>query len=363
MSVESKIKQLLEGVKSPATKLDEAAVGSELTTKDTTIAAANEGDRNSRIPQGSSQQADYEEINKEDEENQEQNRGAVASSSTPNSPRPQQNGPGAAPNFQTVGDPTSVVNMPGSQGNVSMEEVDIKGQLANILGESVSDEFKSKATSLFEAAVVARVAAEMQTAKTKLEEAAATALAEEKENLVNKIDSYISYVIEQWMEENKLAVDTGLRSEIAEDFITGLKTLFTEHYIEIPEDKYDVVAESQKQIEALKAQLNETVEDAIALSKEVINLKKARIVESYSKGLAATEGEKLRKLVEGIEYEDDKTFGEQVASIKETYFPKAPKTAQSADQLTEDVAGPANTGEVTEMDVYAKAISRAISRK
>lgn len=362
MSVEKKIRELMQGkttpAAAPAKQLDESETfNADSIKKDTSIPAQLPGDA-APIPQGSSADASYEE-REEDEENQ----GAVASGSTPTSPRPQNYGPGGTPDYKTVGDPTSVVNMPGSRGNVPMESVDIKTELAAILGEDASDEFKTKATSLFEAAVVARVNSEMDKIVEALEAKKEEALTEAKEQLVEKVDAYLSYVVEQWMEENRLAVDTGLRSEIAEDFISGLKTLFKEHYIEIPEDKYDVVAETQAAVEAATEKLNEAMNDNVELRTQLVALKKAHIFEKFTKDLASTEAEKLQKLVEGVEFDNEELYSEKISLIKETHFPKN-KKGSSADQLTEDITStPSADVADSVMSRYAQAISRGVKSR
>lgn len=357
MSVEQKIRELMSNKSSTESKrLDEATLGADLVDKDQTIKAANEGDRATKPRQGSSADASFETLDVDDEE--DENVGAALSKTTPNSPRPQGSGPGNAPNFKTVGDPTSVVNMPGSAGNVPMESVDIKTQLASILGDSITEEFQTKATALFEAAVIARVNSEVDKLTEALEENAIQQVTEAKEEMVSKVDSYLSYVVEQWMEENKLAVESGLRTEIAEDFITGLKTLFQEHYIDVPEEKYNVLDEMQSSVEELEEKLNESMNNNIVLTQEVIALKKARILEAQSQGLASTESEKLLKLVEGIDFDSDSLFEEKVSAIKETYFPKAPKTS-SADMLTEDITGTGSfEDETAPMAKYVNAISK-----
>lgn len=358
MSVEAKIRELMEGKKPAAQteQLDEVATfTADSVKKDTSVPVANPGDAESQ-PQGSSQKADYEERD-EDEENQ----GAVASKSTPAAPRPQGSGPGGTPDYKTVGDPASVVNMPSSKGNVPMESVDIKTELKAILGEDASEEFTTKATSLFEAAVIARVNIEVEKLSEQLQEQTATAISEAKEQLIEKVDSYLSYVVEQWLEDNKLAVDTGLRTEIAEDFITGLKTLFVEHNISIPEEKYDALAEAQKQADEIKGKLDEAVTDNITLKAQVIELKKQKIFEAQAKDLAATEVEKLQKLVEGIEFDSEELYAEKVSLIKETHFHKGKKP--SGDQLTEDLTGQAPVMQDDVMSKYAQAISRAAKFK
>jgi len=355
MSVESKIRDLMQEKAGSEENLQEAApMGAEGINKDQTIKAANEGDRNSQPRQGDSKDATYE-TREEDEENQ----GAVASKSTPSSPRPSNSGAGAAPNFKTVGNPTSVVNMSASKGNVAMEEVDVKEQLSAILGEDASEEFRTKATSLFEAAVIARVNHEVDRLTEALEQKAQEQITEAKTQMVDKVDAYLSYVVEQWMQDNQLAVDTGLRAEITEGFIEGLKVLFKEHYIEIPEEKYDVLDEMQEKIEGLEAKLNESINTNVAMATEVVELKKAKIFEEQAKDLAGTEAEKLQKLVEGVEFDNENLYKEKVATIKESYFPRGGKRTSSPEQLTEDVTTPTSFDSSDTMSKYVQAISRS----
>lgn len=361
MSVESKIRELMQGKPAAAPEqLDEATLGAESIQKDQSIKAANEGDRASKPRQGSSADASFEE-----RDEKEENQGAVASGSTPNSPRPQTSGPGNAPNFKTVADPTSVVNMPGSSGNVTTEEIDVDAQLTAILGESASEDFRVKTKSLFEAVVIARVNEELIKLQEALEAKAVQEITEAKEEMVSKVDSYLSYVVEQWISDNQLAVDTGLRTEIAEDFIGGLKTLFQEHYISIPEDKYDVVDEMANRTAELETRLNESINDNIEMSKAFIALQKNSIFEQVTKNLAATEVEKLKKLVEGVDYENDQSFNEKLVAIKETYYPTKPTKSVSSEQLTEDMSNSNNTSdEVTGvMSRYVDAISRSAKNR
>lgn len=242
------------------------------------------------------------------------------------------------------------------------EGADIQSQLNSIFGEDLSEEFKTKATSIFEAAVIARVNSEMEAVTTKLEEQNAAQLVEFKEGLVEKVDSYLNYVVEQWMEENKIAIDTGLRTEIAEDFISGLKTLFKEHYIEVPEEKYDVLDEMQKTAEALESKLNETIEQNVAISKELADVKRAQVFEEQTKDLAATEAEKLKKLVEGVDFESEDLYREKVSVIKENYFPKAAKPSPEKVLVEESGTNPAAFEDNT-MSKYVQAISRTLKTR
>lgn len=359
MSIENKIKELLERSKS-AEQLNEEEMGAAGVSKDTSIKAANQGDVTPPM-QGSSQKADYEE-----RDEKEENQGAVVSKSTPNSPRPANSGPGAAPNYMNTADPTSVVNMPASSGNKPMgEETEVeapslKEQLSAIFGDDLSEDFRTKATAIFEAAVIARVNEEMEKVTEKLEEQSQAKLEEMTEGLIDKVDSFMNYVVEQWMEENQLAVESGLRTEIAEDFMAGLKTLFQEHYIEVPEEKVDVVEELQSTSEQLEEKLNESLSKNIELTEELSNLKKAIVLSEMSGDLADTEAEKLQKLVEGVNFDNDDLFREKVKVIKENYFPKAQKTSPEEQLLTEEAPIQASNDA---MSKYVQALSRAIKAR
>ena len=245
---------------------------------------------------------------------------------------------------------------------IEEEKIDIQSQLNSIFGEDLSEEFKTKATSIFEAAVIARVNNEMEKVSTKLEEQADRDFAEFKGSLVEKVDSYLNYVVEQWMEENAIAVETGLRTEIAEDFISGLKTLFKEHYIEVPEEKFNVLDELQTKAEQLEADLNEAIEANVQTSKELAELKQTKILEEQTKDLAATEVEKLKKLVEGVDFENESLYREKVAVIKENYFPKsAPKSPEK--MLVEESGTNPAAFDNPVMTKYVQALARTVKTR
>jgi hypothetical protein len=245
-----------------------------------------------------------------------------------------------------------------TEEEVIAEQEDLSEQLNSIFGEELSEEFKTKATSIFEAAVIARVNSEMDKVTSKLEEQSTQQLFEFKETIVEKVDGFLNYVVEQWMEENQLAVESGLRTEIAEDFIGGLKSLFQEHYIEVPEDKYDVMEELQTKAEQLEAKLNEAIEQNIATSQELIVLKQAQVLDEQTKDLAATEVERLKKLVEGVEFENEGLYREKLSVIKENYFPKAHKTSPEQVLLEESGTNPAAFDINNTMTKYVQALSR-----
>ena len=277
----------------------------------------------------------------------------------------------------TTGKDNSKAGKGSGQGDTSMpkqgssavasytkaEEIDLSSQLNSIFGEDLSEEFKTKATSIFEAAVIARVNNEMETVTTKLEEQTAEQLVEFKEALVEKVDGYLNYVVEQWLEENKLAVESGLRTEIAEEFINGMKDLFKEHYIEVPEEKYNVVEELTNTSSELKNQLDESISMNVNLSRQLAAVTRAQILEEQTRDLADTEADKLKKLVEGVDFESEDLYREKVSVIKENYFPKAAKS--SPEQMLVEESG-TNTQAFNDndpMSKYVTALSRTLSSR
>lgn len=221
---------------------------------------------------------------------------------------------------------------------------------------TLSEEFKSKTAVIFEAAVKAKLSEEID----RLEEAYATELAEEvesfKSELVEKVDSYLDYVVETWMEENRLAVESGLRTEIAETFMDKLKDLFTESYIEVPESKVDLVDELAAANEELEEQLNKTVAKSIAIAEELESYKRDAIIREASHNLAQTEIAKLASLVEDIDFEDEETFAAKVKTIKESYFKKTKTATSTITEETEDDDAPEVSGP---MAAYLAALRKS----
>ena len=187
-------------------------------------------------------------------------------------------------------------------------------------GEELSEEFKTKATTIFETAVKARV----KDVVAKLEEEANTKVAEitesNKEELTESLDEYLNYVVEEWVKENEIALDRGIKSDISESFMMGLKNLFEAHYIDMPDQKYDMVAELNNKVAGLESQLNEEIRKNIGLSRNLEGSHCAEVFNQISEGLAATQVEKLRALSEGIEFDSVQQFGEKLNLLKESYF-------------------------------------------
>ena len=218
-----------------------------------------------------------------------------------------------------------------SSSDDRVADFNYEGELGALIESeaTLSEEFKAKTAVIFEAALKSKLSEEID----RLEENYTTELAEEidavKTQMVDKVDSYLNYVVEQWMETNKIAIQNGLRTEIAEDFMTKLKDLFTESYVEVPESKVDLVDEQSDRITELEEQLNTQMTNAISVSEELEILKRDAIIAEASKGLAETQIEKLAKLVEDVTFDDEASFSAKVATIKETYFTEATKTNES----------------------------------
>ena len=222
--------------------------------------------------------------------------------------------------------------------------------------EHLSEEFKVKAAGLFEAVVTARVASEMEDIKAELAEEAALAQETFMDDMVQKIDGYLNYVAENWMKENELAIERGLRNEITESFVGSLKEVFAEHYIDIPEEKYDVLGEMQGEIESLKAKLDESTEEKVALSAANVDLSKDAAINEATADLTVTEAEKFAKLVEDVEFDSD--YSDKLAVIKENYFPSQ-KAVSEEDKLVDDESVVISE-ESTPISIYAQAISKSV---
>jgi len=237
-------------------------------------------------------------------------------------------------------------------------EIDVKDDIEAITnGEDLSEDFKTKASTIFEAAVSAKVLSEVNQRVEKLEEDYKKEITEAKEEhlstVTEKVDGYLNYVVEEWMKENELAVEKGIRSELVEDFMTGLKNLFTEHYIDIPEEKVDLVDDLFEKVEELEQKLDESINTSVDIKKELAEYKKAETLREVSEDLADTEKEKLGKLADGIDFEDKSQYSEKLEVIKENYFPK-----QQKETITEELE---NT-EVEEQDSSESDVDPVMKR-
>ena len=217
-------------------------------------------------------------------------------------------------------------------------------------------EFKQKAAIIFEAAVKAKIRSELERIEEEYEEAYAQAFENAKEDMTEKVDGYLSYVVEEWMKTNEMAVEHKMKTEIAEGFITGLKTLFEEHNIAIPTEQFDMLDAAAEKVGELEGKLNETLESNVRLSQEVAELKKSEILSDVASDLADTEVEKFAGLTENVEYENEADFREKVETIKESYFPKV----QSLQN--DDTAAPLETENDLDVSDTMAAYMTAIRR-
>jgi hypothetical protein len=400
MSVEKKIRELLESKK--ARQQVQEAAGSEpqqmqgssqkadyteidphsgaaVVKTDSTV---KKGPAEGQVMQGSSKKAEMSAVDPH------------AAASTSKTAEPTNTGAGSATNYTNTVDPATVVNQPNSKGNTWQEETqsdevtiteedleetaevteprkidmaleDLRKDIASVFAAdtNLSEEFKTQASSIFEAAVIARVNNEVEKITSELAEQAATEINTIKEGLVEKIDTYLNYVVEQWMEENELAVDNGLRTEVAEDFMLGLKNLFQEHYFEVPEDKIDVLEDMTQKMDNAAAKLDEAIQVNIGLKTELDAIKRDRIVAEACRNLTATDAEKLGKLLEGVDFGDEKLFTEKVKVVKENYFPAGVMTSpeQTLEEEVQNGTNPAATANPI-MERYVQAIGRSVKK-
>ena len=227
-------------------------------------------------------------------------------------------------------------------------------------GEDLSEEFKDKAATIFEAAVKSKIRSEV----VRMEEGYAVALEEAtetiKEELSEKVDDYLGYVVEEWMKENELAVERGLKGEIAEDFISGLKQLFEDHYIDVPDEKYDVLEAQSEKIAELEEKLNGIIEENVEKKKVVESLTREQITSEVSHDLAATEVEKFKSLTEDVDFVSEASFRAKLDTLKESYFPT--NGEKQSFVIDNDGSEPAQDIDTTEsIKAYMSAISRSKS--
>ena len=228
----------------------------------------------------------------------------------------------------------------GDQKPVRPMKEDIDAMLGD---EELTEEFKTKAATIFEAAVMARVNAEVARIEEEFEAKLAEQVEQNTQGIVEQVDGYLGYIAEQWMAQNEIALEQGMKSEILEGFVNGLKDLFEEHYIEVPEERYDVLGEMENTIADLKSKIDEQVAANVELTKTLAEAKRTEIVKTVSEGLTDTETEKFLSLANEIAYEDSESFESKLKTIRESYFTakqltevKAVVTDAPVEVLTED---------------------------
>ena len=248
-----------------------------------------------------------------------------------------------------------------------VKDIDVKEDVAALVSgdDTLSETFKDKAATIFEAAVKSKVRNEIERLEDEYSAELSEATETFKQDLTNKVDNYLNYVVEEWMKENELAIEKGIKGEIAEDFIGGLKQLFEDHYIDIPDEKYDVLDAKEQEIEELKGKVNEMTEKSIEMKKQINEFSKDEILEEVTAGLADTEVEKLKSLIEDVSYEGADEYKKKLTTIKESYFgnaKSAPAETVNVDAQSNSEDGNTVTDMSDSMSRYTAAISRVKSR-
>jgi hypothetical protein len=230
--------------------------------------------------------------------------------------------------------------------------------------ENLSEEFIAKSTTIFEAAVIARAEMVIEEAEQELLEQFEQAIEEVKEDLAAKVDDYLNYMVEEWIKENQIAIETGLRAEIVEDFISGLRGLFEEHYIDIPAEKVDVVEGLTAKVEELEDALNEQIMTAVEMKKELSESKKIEAIYAACEGLTQTQVEKMKSLAEGVEFTTSEEFNGKLETLKESYFKAEIKAADSSalddEVLIEEEEKKVKVSSDPSIEAYAKTISQTL---
>ena len=245
------------------------------------------------------------------------------------------------------------------KAKAKVEAIDFDEDLDNIIKEeaTLSDGFRGKAGAIFEAVLTSKLSQEVERLEAEYAQNIEEEVSDIKNELVEKVDSYLNYVVSNWMDQNEVAVTNGLRTEIAEEFMTSLQSVFKEHYIDVPEGKVDLVDELSEQVAELEETLNKTTEDNIKLHESVQTLERSEVVREQSSGLADTEAEKLGSLVEDIEFDNKDNFEMKVKVVKESYFKK--EINESVDEVSSVVGNDEAPAEVgSSMSKYTQAISK-----
>jgi hypothetical protein len=243
------------------------------------------------------------------------------------------------------------------QGQKTMKE-DIEALFAD--DETISEEFKSKVSTIFEARVQDRINQLEEETEARYAGMLEEAVESIKQDLTEKVDDYLSYIVEQWMEENQIAIESGLRAEMTEDFIAGLRNLFAENYIDVPAEKVDLVEELASKVEELEGKLNEEIDRGVSYAKALVESRKSELTREVCEGLTATQVEKIKSLAESVEFSTEDEYKEKLETIRENYFPSGIVKA-SESQLQEEVTD-GSEKQVVSNDPLVAAVANAISK-
>jgi hypothetical protein len=240
---------------------------------------------------------------------------------------------------QEIGGKSKVANVvtKGASAPEASHLSSVKEDVAALVnGEDLSEEFKQKAATIFEAAIVTRVKQEVARLEEEFEQRVEEGVEQRYEGLIEKVDGYLNYIVESWIEQNEIALERGMKSEILENFVHGLKNLFEENYIDVPEEKYDLLGEMEETIVDLKAKLNEQLEANVELNSLIAEAQRGEIIAEACSGLTDTEVEKFVALAEELSYEDSDTFANKVHTIRENYFNVKPMTKVVDSVVTDE---------------------------
>jgi hypothetical protein len=264
----------------------------------------------------------------------------------------------------------ATVDMKGGKGpktKDAMPKISVKEDVEEMfVGEDLSEEFKEKASTLFEASVAARTSIEIARLEEEYEEQMEIAVAEINEELTGKLDTYLDYVVENWIEQNEVAIESALRNELMEEFLDGLKNLFAEHYMNMPQEKVEVVEALATKVEELEARLNETISENTEMKQILAEVEKDHIFESMIEDLALSQQEKFRALSEGIDFDGDlEAYAKKLLIVKENYFATEKRAPSSTNIVEETFEGEVGTETVAvdpSVNRYVQAISRTIKK-
>jgi hypothetical protein len=248
------------------------------------------------------------------------------------------------------------------KAHMDMMKKKMKEDVDALFGDdtTISEDFKSKAVTIFEARVMDRVSQIQEELETQYASMLEEAVEDIKNDLTQKVDDYLSYVVEQWIEQNEIAIESGLRAELTEEFIAGLRNLFAEHYIDVPNEKVDLVDELAGKVEELEGKLNEEIERGVELKKSLVESRKQEVTRAVCEGLTATQVEKIKSLAESVDFSTEEEYKEKLETIRENYFPSGVKKADAA-QLHEQVED-ADEKKSVITDPFVAAVSQAISK-
>ena len=242
-----------------------------------------------------------------------------------------------------------------------IKSISVKEDMEALMGadDSLSEEFKVKAATIFEAAVKSKIRSEIERIDDQVKSEKETEMDTFKEELTEKVDTYLNYVVDEWTKENELAIERGLKGEIAEDFISGLKQLFEDHYIDVPDEKYDVLEAQSEKISELEEKLNGAIQKSVGLTSSNEKLVREQVISEVSEDLADTEIEKFKSLTQDVDFGSEESFREKLDTLKESYFPKTQPSSTSEETFGDEDGSTAKDVDTTDaMRTYMSAISR-----